>query len=61
MKLIRETVEEVKVITESKNGVKSLYITGPFLVAEKQNKNKAKTAADYGVNVAYVGVSDVVG
>lgn len=39
MKLIRETVEEVKVITESKNGVKTLFITGPFLVAEKQNKN----------------------
>jgi hypothetical protein len=40
MKLIRETVEEVKVITEEKNGVKSLYITGPFLVAEKENRNK---------------------
>lgn len=39
MKLITETVEEVKVITEEKNGVKTLYITGPFLVAEKQNKN----------------------
>jgi hypothetical protein len=39
MKLIRETVEEVKVITENKNGVKTLFITGPFLVAEKQNKN----------------------
>lgn len=39
MKLITETVEEVKVITESKNGVKTLFITGPFLVAEKQNKN----------------------
>jgi hypothetical protein len=40
MKLIRETVEEVKVIAEEKNGVKSLYITGPFLVAEKENRNK---------------------
>ena len=39
MKLIRETVEEVKVITESNNGVKTLFITGPFLVAEKANKN----------------------
>ena len=39
MKLITETVEEVKVITEEKNGVKTLFITGPFLVAEKQNKN----------------------
>jgi len=40
MKLITETVEEVKMITEEKNGVKSLYISGPFLVAEKQNKNR---------------------
>ena len=40
MKLISETVEEVKYITEEKNGVKNLYIQGPFLVAEKQNKNK---------------------
>ena len=39
MKLIRETVEEVKVITESNNGVKTLFITGPFLVAEKAHKN----------------------
>lgn len=40
MKLISETVEEVKYITEEKNGVKSLYIQGPFLVAEKENRNK---------------------
>ena len=40
MKLITETVEEVKVITEEKNGVKTLYIQGPFLVAEKANKNR---------------------
>jgi len=40
MKLITESIEEVKVITEEKNGVKSLYITGPFLVSERQNKNK---------------------
>jgi len=39
MKLIKETVEEVKYLTEEDNGVKSLYITGPFLVADKQNKN----------------------
>jgi hypothetical protein len=39
MKLIRETVETVKYITEEKNGVKSLYIQGPFLVAEQKNKN----------------------
>lgn len=39
MKLITETIEEVKVITEEKNGVKSLYITGPFLVGEQKNRN----------------------
>jgi len=39
MKLITETVEEVKMIIEEKNGVKSLYISGPFLVAEKKNRN----------------------
>lgn len=39
MKLISESIEEVKLITEEKNGVKSLYIQGPFLVAEKQNRN----------------------
>ena len=39
MKLISETVEEVKVLTEEKNGVKSLYITGPFLVGETKNRN----------------------
>jgi hypothetical protein len=39
MKLITETVEEVKMITEEKNGVKTLYIQGPFLVAEMKNRN----------------------
>ena len=39
MKLITETIEEVKMITEEKNGVKSLYIQGPFLVAEAKNRN----------------------
>jgi hypothetical protein len=39
MKLISETIEEVKVLTEEKGGVKSLYISGPFLVAEKKNRN----------------------
>jgi Prohead core protein serine protease len=40
MKLITETVEEVKYITEEdNNGVKSLYIQGPFLVAETKNRN----------------------
>ena len=40
MKLITETIEAVKMITEEKGGVKSLYIEGPFLVAEVANKNK---------------------
>lgn len=39
MKLIRETVEEVKYLTEEENGVKSLFIQGPFLVADAKNKN----------------------
>jgi len=39
MKLISEAVEDVKVIVEEKNGVKNLYITGPFLVAETKNRN----------------------
>lgn len=39
MKLITETIQDVRVITEEKNGVKSLYITGPFLVGEQKNRN----------------------
>jgi hypothetical protein len=39
MKLITETIEEVKMVTEEKNGIKSLFIQGPFLVAEKVNRN----------------------
>jgi hypothetical protein len=39
MKLITETLQDVKYITEEKNGVKSLYITGPFLVGEQKNRN----------------------
>jgi hypothetical protein len=39
MKLITETIQDVKVITEEKNGVQSLYITGPFLVGEQKNRN----------------------
>lgn len=41
MKLIRETVENVKYLTESnEKGKKSLYIEGRFLVAEEPNKNR---------------------
>ena len=40
MKLITEINENVEYITElSENGAKKHYITGPFLVAEKANKN----------------------
>lgn len=40
MKLITERIEEVQYITEAtENGKKNLYITGPFLVYDKPNKN----------------------
>ena len=39
MKLITEQIENIQVITEEKNGKKSLYITGPFLQAEITNRN----------------------
>jgi len=41
MKLITETIESVKYLTEaSENGKKCLYIEGPFLVAEQGNRNR---------------------
>lgn len=40
MKLITERIEEVQYVTEAtENGKKNLYITGPFLVYDKPNKN----------------------
>jgi len=39
MKLITESIQDVKVIAEEKAGIKTLYIQGPFLVAETKNKN----------------------
>jgi hypothetical protein len=39
MKLIREEIEKVKVITESVNGKKSLFIEGIFLQSECVNRN----------------------
>ena len=39
MKLIKEIQETVNYITEGTDGKKELYIEGPFLVAEKKNKN----------------------
>tara|TARA_Y100001963_G_scaffold151257_1_gene233778 strand:+ start:1548 stop:2195 length:648 start_codon:yes stop_codon:yes gene_type:complete len=40
MKLISEEIESVEVITEEKDGKKTLYISGPFLQAEVVNRNK---------------------
>lgn len=40
MKLITEEIEKVKVITEEKNGKKSLFIEGIFLQADMPNRNK---------------------
>ena len=39
MKLITEEIESVEVITEEKNGKKTLYIQGPFLQTEQKNRN----------------------
>ena len=39
MKLITEEIEKVEVITEEKNGQKTLYIQGPFLQTEQKNRN----------------------
>ena len=40
MKLIRELTEEVQYLTEEKDGKKTLYIEGPFLVSEAVNRNR---------------------
>jgi len=42
MKLIKEVVEDVKYLTEEKDGKKTLFIEGPFLVAETVNRNGRK-------------------
>ena len=39
MKLIREEIEQVEVIVESRNGKKNLYIEGVFLQSEMKNRN----------------------
>ena len=39
MKLITEEIESVQVITEEKNGKRTLYIQGPFLQTEVVNRN----------------------
>ena len=40
MKLIREEIEAVEVITESRGGKKTLYIKGPFLQTETVNRKQ---------------------
>lgn len=39
MKLITETIEDIKILVEEKNGKKSLYIEGIFLQADLKNRN----------------------
>ena len=39
MKLIREEIESVEFLVESKNGKKSMYIEGVFLQGDMQNRN----------------------
>lgn len=39
MKLIREEIEAVEVLTEEKNGKKCFYIQGPFLQGDVKNRN----------------------
>jgi len=39
MKLIREEIEAVEVLTEETNGKKSFYIQGPFLQGDVKNRN----------------------
>jgi hypothetical protein len=39
MKLITETIEDVRILTEEKNGKKLLYIEGVFLQSELKNRN----------------------
>ena len=39
MKLIKEITESVNYLTEEKDGKKTLYIEGPFLVSERTNRN----------------------
>ncbi len=39
MKLITETIEDVRLLTEEKDGKKLLYIEGVFLQSELKNRN----------------------
>lgn len=58
MKLIREEIESVELLTEEKDGKKSYFITGPFLQGDRTNRNNriyesrilAKEVARYNEN-----------
>ena len=39
MKLIREEIEAVELLTEETDGKKSYFITGPFLQGDRKNRN----------------------
>ena len=39
MKLIREEIESIQVLTEESNGKKSFYIQCPFLQGDSKNRN----------------------
>jgi hypothetical protein len=39
MKLIREEAESIKILTEEKDGKRTLYIEGNFMLANKPNRN----------------------
>ena len=39
MKLITENIEDIKILTEEKDGKKNLYIEGVFLQSEIKNRN----------------------
>ena len=39
MKLIREEIEAVELLTEERDGKKSYFITGPFLQGDRKNRN----------------------
>ena len=50
MKLIAEEIESIDILTEEKDGKKTLYIQGPFLQAEVVNRNKRFYPIDTMVN-----------
>lgn len=51
MKLMIEQVENVKFLTEIKEGTKKFYISGPFIQTEQQNKNGRVYRMSYMENV----------